>query len=159
MNRSTVWFVGVLVLLMAGMVGCARAARDTSGFAVVDTITVDTPFEQAWQHAKAALREQEFEIYTRDKRGVFVAYSKMKRQLFVPNRVQYTITLTSLSSDSTEIKIETVRQVYGVTLLTYPDWHDRKTSDNKDAAALLELIKAKCSGQVAPTPAPAEEAK
>ena len=36
-------------------------------------------------------------------------------------------------------------QVYGVTLLTYPDWHDRKAANNNEAVAILESLKAKSS--------------
>ncbi|HOS03927.1 MAG TPA: hypothetical protein PKZ01_12660, partial [Candidatus Hydrogenedentes bacterium] len=83
------------------------------------------------------------DIYTRDKRGTFVAFSGAKRHLFVPHRTKYSITLQPISADATRLSIETVRQVYGVTLLTYPDWHDRKATDNKIAMDIIEGVKAK----------------
>jgi len=123
--------------------GCARAKLETAGFAITDTITVNKPLDDTWQDAKAVLREMELDIYTRDKRGEFVAYTPMKRRfyIFTPHRTQLSITMESLTSNSTAVTIETVDQVYGVTPLTYPDWHDRKTSDNEEALTILESLR------------------
>ncbi len=101
-----------------------------------------------WQITKEVLRQNGFSnepksgtIYTRDKRGVFVAFSRMKRDLFlVPHRTKYTIALETISDSSTKVTIEAVNQVYGVTLLTYPDWHDRKNTDHSVAQNLLNAI-------------------
>lgn len=142
-----------LLLVAAVAAGCARAARDTSGFAMIDKATVSAPLMDTWQAAKAVLREQAMDIYTRDKRGVLVAYAPMRRSLLVPNRVQFTITMAESSPTSTEITVESVKQVYGVTLLTYPAWHDRKTTDNQQALAILEAVQAKLSGETAVAPA------
>ncbi|HEO71503.1 MAG TPA: hypothetical protein ENN80_09575 [Candidatus Hydrogenedentes bacterium] len=144
MNRHAVFLA-----LMAGLVaiaplgGCARSALDTTGFAVVNNTTVDAPFEQTWQATKGVLREHEWDIYTRDKRGVFVAYSgKGRRALVLSKRTKHTITLDALSERQTRVTVETVDQVYGTTLLTYPGWHDRKTRDDSKALDLLEWVKA-----------------
>jgi hypothetical protein len=134
----------VLALLVPMLTtGCARAKLETAGFAITDTITVNKPLDDTWQDAKAVLREMELDIYTRDKRGEFVAYTPMKRHFYVftPHRTQLSITMESLTSNSTAVTIETVDQVYGVTPLTYPDWHDRKTSDNAEALAILESLR------------------
>jgi len=69
-----------LVVILAAGAGCARAARDTTGFARENSTIVDAPFKEAWQAVKGVLREQKLDIYTRDKRGTFVAYSKMHRR-------------------------------------------------------------------------------
>lgn len=142
-------------LLMAAVVlgGCARAARDTTGFAVVNKATVNAPLKETWQAAKAVLREKELDLYTRDKRGVLVAYTNMHRSLLVPNRVQYTLTLQETSGTTTDITVETVRQVYGVTLLTYPGWHDRKTTDDSAAQEILSAVKSKLGATDSPAPA------
>ncbi len=130
-----------LLLVVAG--GCATTPRGTADFAVVDSGTVAMAFEDAWQATKHVLREKELELYTRDKRGVFVAYTPMKRNLFlVPRRTELTVILEPVSNDETDITIETVRQVYGVRLLTYPGWHDRQTSDNSLAAGIMEALDA-----------------
>jgi hypothetical protein len=141
--------VSVFMVLAAALVlpGCARAAKDTTGFTMEDSITVAKPLDETWQDAKAVLRELEMDIYTRDKRGEFVAFTPMKRQLYVgtPHRTKLTITLTEATANSTTVNIETVAQVYGVTLLTYPDWHDRKAANNNEAVAIIESLKAKSS--------------
>lgn len=138
----------VPALAMALMLpGCARAAKDTTGFTIEDSITVAKPLDEAWQDTKAVLRELEMDIYTRDKRGEFVAFTPMKRQLYVgtPHRTKLTIVLTENTANSTTVNIQTVAQVYGVTLLTYPDWHDRKAPNNSEAVAIIESLKAKAS--------------
>ena len=68
-----------------------------------------------------------------------------RRTLFVPHRVKYTIVLEEESPETTKVMIESMKQVYGVTLLTYPDWHDRKTEDNSVALEILERLKARTS--------------
>ena len=146
MNYRKLCLFSTLIVVVA-LVGCARAARDTSGFAMADSATVDASFMDTWQTTKAVLREMDLNLYTRDKRGVFVAYSGMKRRHHIgtPHRTQLTITLEEVSGEATKITIETIRQVYGVTLLTYPDWHDRQTTDNETALAILEAIQGKLS--------------
>ncbi len=137
---------GGLVFLLLVTVGCARAAKDTTGFPRYNSKTVEASFEDTWQTVKTVLREQNFDLYTRDKRGVFVAYTEPKRRLlkfFKPRRVQYTIELEAVSDHETAIYVETLQQVYGVTPLTYPDWHDRKTEDDTQARVLLDAIQAR----------------
>jgi hypothetical protein len=135
---------GVIVLGMAS--GCARAARDTTSFALENAASVQAPMEDTWQAVKTVLRERDYEIYTRDKRGVFVAYTPTRRQLLQPRRVKYTVELTELSPNETRIFVESVNQIYGVTLLTYPGWHDRPTSDTAGAAEILNGVQARLAG-------------
>jgi hypothetical protein len=119
---------------------------DTAGFSVVDQTTVSAGFEETWQFTKAALRDRELDISTRDTRGLFVAWTPGKRQWYVKQRrTQYTIILEEVSATATRVTVETLDQVYGVTLLTYPDWHDRKTKDSSAALAILESIQAKAT--------------
>ncbi len=129
----------LLMAVVASTFGCARAARDTSDFAVLDGAIIDAEIADAWIATRDALRKMDLDLYTRDKRGVFIAYSKMDRRLFVPHRQKYTILLEP-ERDSTRITVETVDQVYGVTLLTHPDWHDRKTTDNSTALAIIAAV-------------------
>ena len=151
MKNTNGILASLLILALAPCVnGCARAARNTEGFAMVDTAVVDAPFTETWQAVKGVLRENKYDVYTRDKRGLFVAYSGTTGRRFVHHRTQYTITLESVSTNSTRMTIETLKQVYGVTLMTYPGWHDRKTSDNSQALALLEASKAKVATQTTP---------
>lgn len=132
----------LLLITVVVITGCARAARDTRGFAAKSSITVNAPFAETWQTVKKVLIEQNLDIYTRDKRGTFVVFSSMKRRLMVPHRTKHTIILERESDNKTHINIESINQIYGVTLLTYPNWHDRKTSESKGAQKILNGIKA-----------------
>ncbi len=138
---------GLLFLSALVLPGCARARRDTTGFAQVDTQVVDCGFEKAWQATKEVLREKKLVLYTRDKRGKFLVYTEQRRafRFFTPHRTQINITLEEVSSQATKITIETLDQVYGVTLLTYPGWHDRKTSDHALAQEILAEIQKRVS--------------
>jgi len=151
-RHTTILSLALAAVMLAGF-GCARAARDTTGFAVHEEATVKAPMEEAWQAVKSVLREQEYDIYTRDKRGAFVAYSDARRVLMVqPKREKYTIDVVAVNDAESKVVVEAVRQIYGVTLLTYPGWHDRKLTDNTQAKALLDAVTAKVGG------APAEPA-
>jgi len=133
----------VAVAVVFVLPACVHAARDTTGFSVEDKITVAASFEQTWQAVKAALREQRLDLHTRDKNGYFVAYTSTKRQWLQPRRIKYTVQLTPVSKEQTLVRVEAVRQVYGSTLLTEPDWHERKLEDPSVVASLLQAIQAK----------------
>lgn len=139
MRSSKPLAISLLFMLMLDA-GCARAARDTSGFAVIDTIDVNAPTEQVWLATRDTLREMDFDIYTRDKKGLFVAYAGEKRRWMVPYRTKHTLVIEPLTAISTRITAETVDQVYGVTLLTHPGWHDRKTTDNSRTLEVLQAV-------------------
>jgi len=123
--------------------GCASTRPDTGGFESTDTVTTGAGFDETWQATKAVLREMELEVYTRDKSGEFVAFSKMRRQFRVvtPRRVKITIQLEELGPESTRLSVDSVEQIYGVKLLTYPDWHDRESVDNELAITILEAVR------------------
>ena len=160
MPRFYTVVLAVLMLAVLATTGCARAARDTTGFAVHKETTVKAPFDQTWQTVKSVLRDQGYTIYTRDKRGSFVAYTDMHRFLLVqPRRIKYTVEVKAADDGQTSVSIDAVRQVYGVTLLTYPDWHDRKLTDESAATALVDAVQAKIAGGGAAKPVEAKEAK
>ena len=140
MSKYSIFIVVILTGLTVLQWGCARASLDTSGYAMLDTGTVEAPFEETWQTVKTVLRERDLELYTRDKRGVFVAYTPVRRNLLQPGREKYAIELERIGATETRISIATIRQVYGVTLLTYPDWHDRPAKDNTEALEILDVI-------------------
>lgn len=138
--------LAAVLLLSAG--GCARAARDTTGFALHNEVTVGQPFEATWQAVKAVLREQEYDIHTRDKRGTFVAFGKESRGWRInKHREQHVITIEPVGDEASLVKIDSVRQVYGATVLTYPGWHDRALTNANDATTLLAAIEAKANAQ------------
>lgn len=151
MKIRNVGQVLALLAILAAVGGCARAARDTTGFAITETVTINAPFDEAWQMTKAVLREKGYDIYTRDKRGVFVAFTGQRHSLLRLNRTKYTISLKPASDATTEVTIESIRQVYGTTLLTYPGWHDRKATRRDEAQELLQAIQAKTASSPATT--------
>lgn len=150
MKLSTVFIGAMLVMASVGIQGCVHAPRDTTGFAQNHSLSVSANFDDTWQAVKDTLRDKELEIYTRDKRGKFVAYTPMKRRYLQPNRYQYSFDIEAISEDETRIALDTRKQSYGVTLLTYPGWHDRKTADTPQSQELLDAIQAKLDGAVSP---------
>lgn len=150
MNRCKFFCFSILVVGAIYPLGCAHAPRDTTGFALNHEAVVPASFDTTWQTVKDVLREQELDIYTRDKRGRFVAYTPEKRRLLQPNRYQYTFQLDEISANETRVALDTRKQTYGVTLLTYPGWHDRKTEDSPESQALLDAIQARVSGAANP---------
>lgn len=134
----------LLSALILGASGCASSAPKQQDEIFVDTMTVPMDFESTWQLTRDTLLDKDIEIYTRDKRGLFVAYGNTRRSLLIPWRTKFTITIQEESAESTKIAIEAVEQRYTVTLLTYPDWRDRDFRDKKGhGAALLESIKSR----------------
>ncbi len=143
MKYNVVIALGLLTAVFFVGLGCARAARDTSGFALREQTVVNASFEETWHAVKRALRDEGYDIYTRDKRGAFVAYTPMRRVLLTqPRRTKFTIELARSTADETAIAVESVRQVYGVTLLTHPNWHDREQRDPEASRAILDSIRA-----------------
>ncbi len=140
--------VFVILLSMVLLSGCARTLKDTSGFAEEQVITVKAPFEKTWQATKETLRELNLDIYTRDKRGVFVAYDQPKREWMQLKRVKYEIQLGPVTSEETRIFVSAIKQIYGVTLLTNPDWHDRKMTGKSKSEEIINKIIEKSEGKV-----------
>ena len=145
-----------LALAVAGLSGCATAKKDTTGFAIQQEVVLEQPYAEAWQHVKRTLLANDYEVYTRDKRGTFVAYKGGKSFLGVLNspREKYTVDLEPVTNSQTKVSVEAVKQVYGVSLTTYPDWHDRKTMKDENVSELLAAL----SGTPLEETAPAEEA-
>lgn len=125
---------------MVFLIGCAKALKDTSGLAEEKVFTVKAPFDKTWLATRDALKELNFNLYTRDKRGIFVAYEQPKREWLNLKRVKYEIHLGSVNPEETKIFISAVSQVYGVTLLTEPDWHDRKLTKPSKSEEILNKI-------------------
>ena len=138
--------LGVLVLCAS----CATKSQqgETPVVAFVDSMTIPVEYEHAWKLTRDVLLEQEgIEIYTRDKRGVFVAYTQMYREKVIyPKRTMLTITLEAESKTSTKIAVETVAQRYRVTPLTYPGWQDaEEVSEEEVGREILDSIKSRIS--------------
>lgn len=138
-------FLSFLIGVVA-LGGCVSIAPESPDMAQIDEMVVQAPLDETWQFTKSVLREKEYILYTRDKRGSFVAWSNPKRRRLRPHRFHFTITLDRLTASSTRVTVETIHQQYGVTLLTYPGWHNLKTANTPEAMSILEAVSAKASG-------------
>ena len=143
-SRRLVWGTLFIPLLIGS--GCASTPPQAGDMSSVESTVVDAPFDETWQATKGALRADDYLIYTRDKRGVFVAYSEMKRRLLTPYRTQFTVTLDPVTANSTRVTIESSNQKYGVSLLTYPSWRDQGPANPEQALAILDALKSRATG-------------
>ncbi|MGC9054230.1 MAG: hypothetical protein ACP5KS_10130, partial [Candidatus Hydrogenedens sp.] len=55
-------------------------------------------------------------------------------------RVKYENQLGSVNSEETRIFVSAIKQIYGVTLLTNPDWHDRKITGKTKTDEIINKI-------------------
>lgn len=132
---------GCVLVGVLAFAGCASTPKKpVPDLAHQASRVVQAPFDAAWQATRDALRKNDYIIYTRDKRGVFVAYSEKERRMRRRIRNELTITLEAVTSGSTRITLAVQQQKFGVTLLTYPGWHDRKTADGAVAEAFFEAL-------------------
>lgn len=145
-------FYGLIVLVTPALAGCVHAQRNAAEFPIEHSITVRASFDDTWQAVKGVLREQGLVIDTRDRRGSFLAFTGMNRRFYQPRRVKYEIEIAEITDEETRVHIATVRQAYGVTLLTYPGWHDRRTTDDSGARAILDALQARLSGEAPEAP-------
>ena len=123
------------------VLGCAHQPPIQQDYAYTESVVVEAPFGPAWQAVKTALVDLDYSIYTRDKRGLFVAHGKRGRKWIVPRRTQMTVTLDSVTAQKTRVTVEALRQRYRVTPLTYPDWREIAPVDEvMRANELLDAI-------------------
>lgn len=137
------WSAMTLAVALVVLGGCAHTSEAVVTEMPMEVSRIlDVPLETAWIATRDALLERDLNIYTRDKRGVYVVYSKERRRLMLPTRTEYTITLEAASDTTTKVSVSTVHQKYRVTLLTYPDWSSTPVADDGFGAALLEELAA-----------------
>ncbi|MBI1317908.1 MAG: hypothetical protein GC168_03030 [Candidatus Hydrogenedens sp.] len=159
--RRILFTLCVLAAGTAVLGGCATAAKDTTGFSIQKEIVVEQPFEEAWVNVKNVLVASDMMVYTRDKRGSFEAYDGPTNPIpYIRNRrTKYNVDLIATSNTQTHIQLQATRQVYGSSLTTYPDWHDRKTTDGEMLDELIAAIGGSASGVIEAAPeAPMGEA-
>jgi hypothetical protein len=134
---------GLISLFTLVLNGCASTPEKKADGAFVDTMIVPVEYSEAWRVTRDVLLDQDVEIYTRDKRGLFVVYANPYRKKYIfPHRTKLTVTLTSESESSTRIAVETVHQKYSVSLLTHPSWSDQSAVSLDNAGIeVLESIK------------------
>ncbi len=123
--------VSTLILCLAmgiGAAGCRSTGEPNMVRASEESIVVGLPLDKAWANVRDTLASKDYDIYTRDKRGLIIGYTHMKRRgLLVPHRTKFTIVLEDVTHESTRITVESVHQRYRVTFLTYPGWRDMET--------------------------------
>ena len=141
------------VVCLAITAGCQSTPATATPPPTVSAI-IEKDFESVWAETRDVLLDQGLEIYTRDKRGLFVAFTPTKRVMIVsPRRTKLTISLEPLTPQTTRVSVETIKQHYRVTLLTYPDWRDvQKGTDPGKGQALLDAIVAHTAASSAGTP-------
>lgn len=133
---------------LAVMAGCQSTPKEAPPPPPTVSAVVEKDFETVWTQTRDELLQQELWIYTRDKRGLFVVFTDMHRVFFVsPRRTKMTISLEPVNAQSTRITVETIKQHYRVTLLTYPDWRDvLPGTDPEQGQELLNAIVAHING-------------
>jgi hypothetical protein len=141
-------FSGV-ALFLAVTAGCQSTPAPVTPPPVTSAV-VSQPFEKTWEGTRDLLLQQGLQIYTRDKRGLFVVFTPTKRVLLIsPRRTKMTIALEPVTPQTTRVSVETIKQHYRVTLLTFPDWRDEpKGIDPAKGQALLDAIVTHTGGTV-----------
>ena len=142
------WYSAILtVTAVLASSGCATTSDSQAEATFVESLVAPVPFDKAWLVTRDVLLESNVDIHTRDKRGMFVAYTDMyHRKVVVPHRTKITITLTSITEESTKISVESVHQKYGVTLLTHPEWRDESAIiEDSVSTEILKSIKSRIS--------------
>lgn len=125
-----------ILLLSTTLYGCASTPEPVTE-AQVDSIVVAADFDEVWQSTKDVLLEQNFDIYTRDKRGMFVAFYQRPTRFTSLNRSRVTIIIERESSSTTRVSVEAVPERYRMPLLRHPGW---KEQQNKDLPKMRELL-------------------
>lgn len=128
---------------LAVVSGCRTAPAVAPDVTTTDEIVLEAPYAEAWEATRDTLRALEYTLYTRDKRGLFVAYSKERRhRILIPRRTQFSLVLEPVTPTQTRVTVETLPQRYWVTLLTYPDWRESpEPADPEEGRAILRDIR------------------
>lgn len=136
--------ISLLFLLLAASIfnhGCAGGPPvvpvDITG---VDSAIIQAPFAETWQATKQALQNKEFTIFTRDKRGIFVAYLDIERRRFRRYRTEYVVVLEPLTTNSTRVTVEATHQRFEVTFLTHPAWRNIDDGPGFESMDLLAAV-------------------
>ena len=138
MSQVRKFCVPILSILL--LAGCARGATQAVQVSPSASLVIQSNFEDTWRATKSALREGGYVIYTRDKRGFFVAYLEEAGHRLAPHRTRYTVRLEQLTASSTRVTIDGVHQRYGVTLKTYPAWRNIESEEPMELGSILEQI-------------------
>lgn len=122
-HRLSAW------LCLIVLAGCQSTPPPPPPEVAVDSVVVQREFDEVWQATKTVLVEQDYEIYTRDKRGMFVAYTKKKGTFSIPNRARITVVLERVTNNTTRVSVEAVQERYRMPLLKHPGWKEQPKVD------------------------------
>jgi len=127
-----------------GATGCARVGA-RSGDAREEMIApvsaeVDAEFTVVRRLMRDVLRDSPVEIYTRDKRGIYVVFADMRRAFLTPRRLRLVITIRPLAENRSRVTIETFPEAYTVQLLTEPAWRPAVFGDNSLAKEIIDSL-------------------
>ena len=138
--------LAAVCLLAAG--GCQTTPKEAPPPPPNVSAVVEEDFETVWTKTRDELLQQELYVYTRDTRGLFVVFTDMRRVFLIsPRRTKMTFSHEPVNAQSTRITVETIKQHYRVTLLTYPDWRDvLEGTDPEQGQQLLDAIVAHING-------------
>ena len=141
---SMKWVLGcVAAALILSACGCAglRGRVPANEYSISDvSAEVGGEFRQVRDVVRDVLRENSVEIYTRDKRGLFVVYANVRRAFLTPRRLRLVVTLERVSESSTRVTVQTFPEAYTVQLLTYPAWRPAAFGDNSLAKEIVSSI-------------------
>ncbi len=144
-KRSLGYLVAALILSACGCAGL-RGRVPASEYSIPDvSAEVGGEFTQVRDVVRDVLRESPVEIYTRDKRGLFVVYANVRRAFLTPRRLRLVVTLERVSESSTRVAVQSFPEAYTVRLLTYPAWRPAAFGDNSLAEEIVSLIEERSS--------------
>jgi hypothetical protein len=125
--------------------GCARVHGRNGGpnEEIIAPISSDVAagFKVVVQLMRDVLRDTPVEIYTRDKRGVYVVFADMRRAFLTPRRLRLVITIEPVAENRSHVTIETFPEAYTVQLLTSPAWRPAAFGDNSLATDIVDSLR------------------
>ena len=141
----------VILAAIVAAAGCASTPPPAPPEVPTESAVLPYEFDSVWQATRDTLKGQNYEIYTRDKRGMFVAHTPRKGTFSIPNRARITVILERVTAGSTRVTVEAVRERYRMPLFRNPGWKEQPEVDLTDRRqAVLEGIAATMEAQAPP---------
>jgi len=135
------------VFALAGFLACTGCARvdkppGAAGEHAIPPVSADIEagFTLVRDLVRDVLRDSPVEIYTRDKRGMYVVFASVRRAFLIPRRLRLVITIRPLAENRSRVTVETFAEAYTVQLLTRPAWRPAAFGDNALANEILDSL-------------------